>query len=78
MTDIKIPDDLWDGDGEGVITAWLMNDGEAVSTETVVADIMTEKIQHELTSPAEGILSILVEAEVPVSKGQVVGKIIGQ
>lgn len=75
MTDIKIADDLWEDEVEGVITAWLFSDGENVSAGTVVAEIMVEKVQHELTSPADGRLKILKAAEEPLNKGDVVAKV---
>ncbi|WP_411819930.1 lipoyl domain-containing protein [Hyphococcus formosus] len=75
MTDIKIEPDLWEEDVEGVITAWLFSDGETVSAGTVVAELMVEKIQHELISPVGGTLRVLVEAEQPVNKGDVVARV---
>lgn len=75
MTDIQIEPDLWEEDVEGVITAWLFSDGETVSAGTVVAELMVEKIQHELASPVGGILRVLVEAEQPICKGDVVARV---
>lgn len=76
MTDIVIPADLWeDEEAEGVITAWLFENGERVDEGTVVAEVMVEKVSYELASPAAGALKILVEAEQPLKPGLVVGKV---
>lgn len=76
MSDIMVPPDLWDDGNEAAISAWLYADGAAVAEGAVVAEIMVEKTSYELLSPASGKLAILVEAEVPVAKGQVVGRIV--
>jgi pyruvate/2-oxoglutarate dehydrogenase complex dihydrolipoamide acyltransferase (E2) component len=75
MSEVAIPEDLWDAAGEGVIAAWLFRDGEVVTQGAVLAEIMYEKSAMELIAPAAGRLTILVPAEAPVSKGQVIARI---
>ena len=75
MTEIKIADDLWEEDVEGVITAWLFDDGDSVEAGDVVAEVMVEKIQHEVEASAAGTLAIKVAAEEPVNKGDVIGEL---
>jgi len=75
MTEVKIPDDLWDDDGEGAISAWLYEDGDRVEAGTVIAEVMNEKVASELLAPAAGALAIVTAAEEPVRKGQVVARI---
>ena len=75
MTEIRIPADLWGDGDEAAISAWLYADGEPVRQGSIVAEIMVEKSSYELTAPADGILHILTTAELPVAKGQVVGRI---
>lgn len=75
MTAVVIAMDLWDEDIEGVITAWLFDEGDNVSKEDILAEVMVEKIQHEIVSPADGTLKILVTAEDPVSRGDMIGDI---
>lgn len=77
MTDITIPEDLWDDDSEGSISSWLFSDGDEVAEGDLIAEVMNEKVTNELLAPASGKLEILVAAEQPVSKGQVVAKIAG-
>ncbi len=74
-TDIIIPSDLWDGDEESVITAWLASDGVRVSEGALIAEIMTAKVQHEITAPASGVLSIAKAMDEIVAKGDVIGLI---
>lgn len=74
-TDIIIPEDLYDGDEESVITAWLASDGATVKEGALIAEIMTAKVQHEITAPASGTLSILHAQDDVVAKGSVIGRI---
>lgn len=74
-TEITIPTDLWEGDEQTVITAWLASDGAVVREGVLIAEIMTAKVQHEINAPASGKLSILREQDEVVSKGEVIGRI---
>jgi pyruvate/2-oxoglutarate dehydrogenase complex dihydrolipoamide acyltransferase (E2) component len=76
MTAVKIPDDLWDDDSEGAISAWLYDDGDRVEKGSVIAEVMNEKVASELVAPASGALAILSPAEEPVRKGQLVARIV--
>ena len=75
MTDITVPEDLWDTDEEGVIFAWVYADGALVQQGKLIAEVAVEKAQLELNAPASGRLRILVPAETVVRKGTVIGKI---
>jgi pyruvate/2-oxoglutarate dehydrogenase complex dihydrolipoamide acyltransferase (E2) component len=74
MTDVRIPAEIID-EGEGVISVWLFRDGETVAAGDVLAEVMNEKAVAELVAPASGQLTILVSAEVPVKKDQLVARI---
>jgi pyruvate/2-oxoglutarate dehydrogenase complex dihydrolipoamide acyltransferase (E2) component len=74
MTEVRIPAEIID-EGEGVISVWLFRDGEKVAAGDVLAEVMNEKAVAELVAPASGHLTILVTAEVPVKKDQVVARI---
>ncbi len=74
-TEIIIPSDLWEGDEESVITAWLADDGAQVNEGALIAEIMTAKVQHEISAPASGTLSITQEQDAIVAKGDVIGSI---
>lgn len=73
--DIIIPADLWDEDKEGVITSWLVSDGASVETGDLLAEVMVEKIQHEIQSPASGTLRITKEEDEVVNRGDVIGSL---
>jgi pyruvate/2-oxoglutarate dehydrogenase complex dihydrolipoamide acyltransferase (E2) component len=75
MTDITVPEDLWDSDDEGVILMWTYADGALVETGKLLAELMVEKAQLELIAPASGRLKILAPADTVVRKGAVIGRI---
>lgn len=75
MTDITVPEDLWDTDDAGVIFAWVYADGALVQQGKLIAEVAVEKAQLELNAPASGRLRILAPAETVVRKGTVIGKI---
>lgn len=75
MTDIIIPSDCWDDDSEGAISAWFYAAGETVAAGDVVCEVMNEKVSSEIIATASGGLEILVDAEIPVTKGTVIGRI---
>jgi len=72
---ITVPTNLWDEDTDAVITSWLVSDGAQVNEGDLIAEIMVEKIQHEIRSPATGSIKISQPAEAVVSKGSVIGEI---
>ncbi|UWR98203.1 lipoyl domain-containing protein [Phaeobacter inhibens] len=73
--DIIIPSGLWEGDDECVITAWLASDGAQVTQGALIAEIMTAKIQYEITAPASGTLSISKQQDEVAAKGDVIGAV---
>ncbi len=76
VVDVKVPQDLWQDDGmEAVITNWLASDGASVRTGALIAEIMVEKSQFEVTAPADGILTIAKQIDDIVRKGDVIGQI---
>lgn len=74
-TDIIIPNDLWEEDSEAVITTWLASDGATVLQGALIAEIMVEKVQHEIFAPATGTLAILCQTDEVVAKGGVIGTV---
>ncbi|MEM7041703.1 MAG: lipoyl domain-containing protein [Pseudomonadota bacterium] len=74
-TDITIPTDLWEEDEEAVITSWLVNDGATVEEGALIAEIMTAKVQYEITAPASGTIKIDQEVDAVVAKGAVIGSV---
>lgn len=53
--EIKVPE-LGHGSEGGTFTGWLKSVGEPVRTGDPIAEIMTEKANVEVVSPADGVL----------------------
>lgn len=77
MTDVIIPIAQWGEEIEGSITTWYFDSGDAVSCGDVLVDIMVEKVQYELESPATGKLIISLKEGELVKAGDVVAEIAG-
>jgi pyruvate/2-oxoglutarate dehydrogenase complex dihydrolipoamide acyltransferase (E2) component len=75
MTDVVVPADLWDTEDEGVLFLWVYPDGSRVEKGRLIAEITVEKAQLELVAPVSGRLTILVQPETIIRKGQVLGRI---
>lgn len=75
MTDVTIPMDLWEGDNEAVITAWLVDDGAQVGVGVLLVEVMVEKTSHEITASDAGVIHIDKAAEAIVKKGDVIATI---
>jgi pyruvate/2-oxoglutarate dehydrogenase complex dihydrolipoamide acyltransferase (E2) component len=75
MTDITVPADFWESEDEGVILTWVYQSGANVEKGALLAELMVEKAQLELVSPASGKLTILAPPDTVVRKGTVIGRI---
>lgn len=75
MVDIRVPEDLWQDDRQGVIVSWLYKDGARVEEGKLITELMVEKAQLELFAPASGRLKIRCEPETIVERGQIIGSI---
>ena len=74
-TDIVVPHDLWEGDAEAVVTAWLASDGASVRQGALIAEIMVDKAQNEIHSPSSGRLTIVAAVDEIVRKGSIIGRV---
>lgn len=75
-TPIRIPLELWNDDAEGVIATWLYEDGALVNEGAIVAEVMVEKAQFEVTAPAGGRLRTHKPAEAAVRSGEIIGEVL--
>lgn len=76
VTDVQVPQGLWqDDEMEAVITNWLASDGANLRKGALIAEIMVEKSQFEITAPADGVLTITKQVDDIVRKGDVIGQI---
>ncbi|MEQ1832985.1 MAG: biotin/lipoyl-containing protein, partial [Candidatus Eisenbacteria bacterium] len=63
---------------EGTVARWLKAVGDKVRKEEPLVEIQTDKINVEIPSPAEGVLSSIVIAEgTTVLVGTEIGQIAG-
>jgi len=72
---VTIPTDLWEEDSEAVITSWLVSDGASVAEGQLIAEIMVEKVQHEVKAPGAGTITLGQPAEAVVKKGDEIASI---
>lgn len=63
----KLPD-LGEGVQEGEIVKWLVKEGETISTDQQLVEIMTDKATMELPSPLEGTVEKILVKEGSVAK----------
>jgi 2-oxoglutarate dehydrogenase E2 component (dihydrolipoamide succinyltransferase) len=68
---ITIPD--LGGNEELTLAAWLKAPGERVEAGEVVAEVLTEKVNTEITAPSAGVVDqLLVEEGERVEAGQTI------
>ncbi len=61
---------------EGTIVKWRKKSGEAVAKDEIILEISTDKVDSEIPSPADGILSeILADEGKTVAVGTVIARI---
>jgi pyruvate/2-oxoglutarate dehydrogenase complex dihydrolipoamide acyltransferase (E2) component len=75
MVDVTIPQEFWDDDSQGSISSWFFSEGDLVEKGDLIAEVTNEKAASELLAPAAGRLRIVIAAEVPVRRGQLVARI---
>lgn len=55
LVDIKVPE-LGNEAKEAILVAWHKQPGDAVAKDEPIADVMTDKVNVEIVSPAAGTL----------------------
>src|SRR5437764_13992696 len=75
MTDVVMPQ-MGESIVEGTLTRWLKKPGERVERDEPLFEISTDKVDTEIPSPAEGVLSeVLVQEGATVAINSVVARI---
>lgn len=75
MIDIVLPEDTKEGT-QTFLSKWLKNIGDTVALHEPIAEVSTDKVIVEISSPAEGVISELTVAENDeIQPGQVLGKV---
>ncbi len=73
----KMPD-LGEGVQEGEIVKWLVKEGEKISHDQHLVEIMTDKATMEIPSPTDGVIEKILVKEGQIAKvGQVMAEIHG-
>jgi pyruvate/2-oxoglutarate dehydrogenase complex dihydrolipoamide acyltransferase (E2) component len=74
MTDVVLPDEVWEGvepGTEALVDQWLVREGERVNAGQTLAKVVLVKANLEVTAPSDGVLErILVPAEGTFPKGR--------
>lgn len=71
--EIKVPD-LGEGASEATFVVWLKHIGDTVQAGEGIAEIMTEKVNLEVESPASGVLhGQMVQPDEMIVSGTVLG-----
>ena len=72
MFELKLPD-IGEGIAEGEILKWLVREGEKISEEQPLVEVMTDKVNVQIPSPRTGTVSkILAKEGESVKVGQVI------
>jgi len=75
--EIKVPS-LGESESEATLVAWLVNEGDAVAVDDVLAEIESDKITMEITALDAGVLKkVLKQAGATVAPGEVVAIVAG-
>jgi len=68
-TDVLMPVIGEDEDEEGIVTAWLVDEGAFVDAHQLVATIQVEKVAADVEAPVPGIVRGLVDLNEPILQG---------
>jgi 2-oxoglutarate dehydrogenase complex dihydrolipoamide succinyltransferase (E2) component len=72
LFELKLPD-IGEGIAEGEILKWLVKEGEKVTEEQPLVEVMTDKVNVQIPSPRTGtVTSILAKEGESVKVGQVI------
>lgn len=72
LVEIKVPD-MGNDAKEAILVAWHKQPGDAVAKDEPIADVMTDKVNVEIVSPAAGTLK---EARVAQDEAVAIGAVI--
>ena len=72
--EIKVPS-VGESVSQGILSAWLKKEGDAVEEGADLFELETDKATVTVPAPASGTLSILIQPGTEVTVGQVVGSV---
>ncbi len=75
IVEVKIPE-IGEGVTEATIVEWFKEVGDSIEEKEILVEIMTDKVNVEIESPASGVVSEILHArDVEVKVGEVIAKI---
>lgn len=76
MTEVVFPHlDEETPDAQGAVATWFVDDGAAVNTGQLLAEVQVTKVSGDLTAPAQGVLRRNVAEGEVVTQGAIIGHI---
>jgi len=75
MTDITFPRMSDAADAKGVVVTWFVESGEAVTPETLVAEVAMDKVDQEVRPASSGTITIVVPENEEVPQGAVIATV---
>jgi pyruvate/2-oxoglutarate dehydrogenase complex dihydrolipoamide acyltransferase (E2) component len=76
MTDVLFPAlSKETPEAEGMLATWYVSEGESVTTDQLLAEVMVDKVSADVVAPAAGIVHLLVEEEATVTQGTAIARI---
>ncbi|MDG1702081.1 MAG: 2-oxoglutarate dehydrogenase complex dihydrolipoyllysine-residue succinyltransferase [Opitutae bacterium] len=73
-TEVKVPS-MGESITSGILSAWLVKDGDFVTKEQPIYELETDKITSEATAEVSGIIQFKVEQDAEVDIGSIVATI---
>ncbi|MDH3500426.1 MAG: lipoyl domain-containing protein [Acidimicrobiia bacterium] len=68
---------ITDGGEEGVVTAWMVDEGSSVATGALIAEVQVEKVSQDVLAPVDGVVIGLVPINHPTAQGAPICRIVG-
>lgn len=68
MTDVLMPV-IGEQNEEAVVTAWMVDEGQAVTKGLLIAEVQAEKVSMEVIAPSDGFVVDRVPINRPVAQG---------
>jgi pyruvate/2-oxoglutarate dehydrogenase complex dihydrolipoamide acyltransferase (E2) component len=75
VSDITFPNLSDVPDTTGVIVTWFVSSGDAVTPQTLVAEVAVDKVDSEIYPETAGTITILAEEEAEVVQGSVIATV---
>ncbi|SDA33940.1 Biotin-requiring enzyme [Methylobacterium sp. UNC378MF] len=77
MADVHVAEELWSTGmlPEGILERWFVADGARVRAGEAVATVRIGEARHDITSPADGRLTLLAPINEVVDPGCIIAEV---